>query len=521
MSSLLCRAVVDPDCCRTAQGQRAISYYKKVSLHSSDANELVLSQFFSNSPNSPETRTICADRPIPPTIPSLKSDADHHRSRQGPNYLNPSSRANSEASLPSTPNSSSQIHSQSSAEVSPITEEFSSNAQQSKPPNRVPVSPEQANRKPTEPDNPSPSHNFPVSSSQEIPKMSAPATPASNTWQDLAPKSGGFFRNYLSKKKPTIGKPPSTATSDPWTGSTGQSIVTADSPQDKNTMQRIRAKQSNDRLRAGVNMAPAPVVPSVVTTITSGKDSGILPKRHPFGRTTSQPIKPASVTSPIPPRIELPKFGPVDDDMSELRIDDRPMSRFSATTHGSSDPDNLSVSVHGSAAASTDSLSPAMVRDRLIPKARALASSSKATARKPTPMQLSQQRETPDSAPEHSPEIQPQHSPEIQPQGPLENQTQKRIKELQTRRDSLWSRRNNIQDMIHELTQVVQPSSISYDLAVRDEVKKTVASLNDELAELQREEHEVGMKLVRAWRRRDERELNGGGSSLWVRRVTT
>jgi len=41
----------------------------------------------------------------------------------------------------------------------------------------------------------------------------------------------------------------------------------------------------------------------------------------------------------------------------------------------------------------------------------------------------------------------------------------------------------------------------------------------DELAEIRREEHAIGLKLHRAWRKR-ERDDPGSESALWVRRVT-
>lgn len=43
----------------------------------------------------------------------------------------------------------------------------------------------------------------------------------------------------------------------------------------------------------------------------------------------------------------------------------------------------------------------------------------------------------------------------------------------------------------------------------------------DELAEIKREEYEVGIKLHRAWKKRDREEGIEGGSAIWVRRVTS
>lgn len=100
-----------------------------------------------------------------------------------------------------------------------------------------------------------------------------------------------------------------------------------------------------------------------------------------------------------------------------------------------------------------------------------------------------------------------------------EEQIQNRIQTLEARRDTLTRRRANVETIIYDLTQVIQPSSVAYDMAARDEVKRTVASLETELAEIKREEHEIGLKLFRAWKKRDD--LGYGGGSLWVKRVTS
>jgi hypothetical protein len=51
-------------------------------------------------------------------------------------------------------------------------------------------------------------------------------------------------------------------------------------------------------------------------------------------------------------------------------------------------------------------------------------------------------------------------------------------------------------------------------------MKKRVDDHKMELAEIQKEEHEVGLRLHRAWRRRDKQNELGEPTGLWVRRVT-
>ena len=130
--------------------------------------------------------------------------------------------------------------------------------------------------------------------------------------------------------------------------------------------------------------------------------------------------------------------------------------------------------------------------------------SGKKPIRKPTPAQV----------PEES-------TAKPLPECPPEKQAESRIEALEARRETLARRRGNIGTIIHELTQVIQPSSIAYDLAARDEVKRTVSSLNSELADINREDHEIGLKLFRAYKKRDEQDSWAGSTSLWVKRVTS
>ncbi|PBP17665.1 hypothetical protein BUE80_DR011553 [Diplocarpon rosae] len=55
----------------------------------------------------------------------------------------------------------------------------------------------------------------------------------------------------------------------------------------------------------------------------------------------------------------------------------------------------------------------------------------------------------------------------------------------------------------------------------REEEKRKVEALRAEEADVRREEHEIGLKLHRAWRRKEREDGEGGSlTGLWVRRVT-
>lgn len=137
-----------------------------------------------------------------------------------------------------------------------------------------------------------------------------------------------------------------------------------------------------------------------------------------------------------------------------------------------------------------------MSRRRPIPNAMP---SSRKPVRKPTPAETPQDTEQP---------------PAEIPKDPLA-----RVQMMETKRDELQRRRIGLETVIKELTRVIQPTSIA-DIAAKKEVKRTVASMENEIAEIKREEHDLGMKISRAWRRLDENS-NGDGSNLWIKRVTS
>lgn len=192
--------------------------------------------------------------------------------------------------------------------------------------------------------------------------------------------------------------------------------------------------------------------------------------------------------------------------LQDIGISNEPASRFSATTYATTAADisiaDLSQVSVDSDATPVPSIS-TIVSRRSLPSAEAAI---KSTTRKPIRL---------------SGTASDMETSKALPQSPPELNAQSRIDALKARRDDLARRKTNLTTIIYELTQVIQPSSIEYDMATRDENKKMVAKLNNELDEVRKEEHEVGLKLVRAWKKCDERDAYGGSSSLWVRRVTT
>ena len=202
--------------------------------------------------------------------------------------------------------------------------------------------------------------------------------------------------------------------------------------------------------------------------------------------------------------------------MQHLQLEDQPRSRFSATTCATTAYDSPPMTPDmnfdpivppmPTPPISTDSPS-ILNRKRPVPPAG--VSSTKATARKPTPSEIGVTTNS---------EMEKGRNPKSLPKSPPEVDAVTRVASLQATLDNLRRRRSNLQTVIHELTNVVQPSSIAYDIASRQEIKKTVDGLSKELAEVMKEEHETGLKLHRAWKRSDD---NSFESVLWVRRIAS
>lgn len=200
-------------------------------------------------------------------------------------------------------------------------------------------------------------------------------------------------------------------------------------------------------------------------------------------------------------------------EIEAIKPEEQPSSRFSATTYATttydSPPSSPTVSFDTPVPSVPFMPSPIVMRRRPMANPSPLSAPDvKATVRKPTPSQISLSSSYSNS------------SSKALPQCPPEMEAVDRVAALQARLDDLRRRRGNIHIIIRELTQVVQPSSVAYDMAAREEVKRTVASLNNELAEIGKEEHETGLKLHRAWKKRDKENIYES-NALWIKRVTS
>jgi hypothetical protein len=236
----------------------------------------------------------------------------------------------------------------------------------------------------------------------------------------------------------------------------------------------------------------------VTTTITAGGS-------------VSLPPRPATEHAPSRAEESTPVFN-FNNDSNMMFSGNEPRSRFSATTYTATEADSQNASRRESMQLdthSTDDVSTSSIMARRRPIPGMPTSKKPSTAkpvRKPTPSQVAEQVA-------QMPEASPTPEPPLDAQG--------RIKAMEAKRDELSQRRFALETVMDELSKATRPGSAVYDLAARAEVMKTLASMEVELADIRKEQHELGVGLTRAYKRLDETENAGDGGNLWVKRVTS
>lgn len=109
-----------------------------------------------------------------------------------------------------------------------------------------------------------------------------------------------------------------------------------------------------------------------------------------------------------------------------------------------------------------------------------------------------------------------------QPKSPKDMTASERVALYDAQIQALGNRRINITRSIKQMTELMPTDNILNSEAVRrkrEVEKQKVEALKTELAEVQREMYELGLKLHRAYKRQ-EKEASFEPTTLWVRRVT-
>ncbi|KAI1127938.1 hypothetical protein F5Y10DRAFT_277771 [Nemania abortiva] len=108
------------------------------------------------------------------------------------------------------------------------------------------------------------------------------------------------------------------------------------------------------------------------------------------------------------------------------------------------------------------------------------------------------------------------------PPAPPEASAKDRVTELNAQIEALGNRRININTAIRKMTEMMPTDNILASDAVvrkREGEKRKVEALRVELADVERQSYELGLKLHRAYKRLD-RDAEYEPTTLWVRRVT-
>ncbi|KAI9876059.1 MAG: hypothetical protein M1823_007349, partial [Watsoniomyces obsoletus] len=107
------------------------------------------------------------------------------------------------------------------------------------------------------------------------------------------------------------------------------------------------------------------------------------------------------------------------------------------------------------------------------------------------------------------------------PPTPVEMQAGDKIGTLEARLEDLEMRRRNNRRIVRELQEGLKKNAIVYTTWKRMEIEKQITNLEQGLTDIVREEHEVGLHLHRAQKKRDREDSYENPTGLWIKRVTT
>ena len=96
-----------------------------------------------------------------------------------------------------------------------------------------------------------------------------------------------------------------------------------------------------------------------------------------------------------------------------------------------------------------------------------------------------------------------------------------RVTHLQAQLDDLSRRRANLQRIVADMSRLLEPGPYTCEMSTREGMKRTVDECQAELDDVLRQQHDVGLMLHRAYRRREKEGCISEPTGLWVRRVTT
>jgi len=354
------------------------------------------------------------------------------------------------------------------------------------------------------------------SESKHDPNKAIPALPSKTTMQRWAPEPSVQGETHgVQQPRPFAGG----AFSGPATPSAPQPDTAARqaslTPED--TRSPLARNPSNEEIKDRRNHA-LPSLPereSSKDTVSTIKETTPISKEPNLITKAAIPMTRADYEKATPPQ----QYPTRDSSMIEARFradihnmhfENEPPSRFSATTMATTNYDSPPRTPEMT---SSEYSSPNGTPQSILNRKRPVAPSG-------MPKTVPSRKPTPSEVPTSSPIYGAGSDSKSLPKPPPDVEVIDPVKTLQAKQDVLRRRRYNLETVIHELTNVVQPASIAYDQPSRQEIKKTVEGLKKELSEVVKDEHETGLKLHRAWKRHDD-FAQYEPTSIWVRRVTS
>ena len=266
----------------------------------------------------------------------------------------------------------------------------------------------------------------------------------------------------------------------------------------------------------GISINQNVSVPQRGATWAEGNGQGGRPQSLPPRKSATEPIPQVAEPihrKPVTPRAQTPEpdiptesmpkhdFNPghISEAFAQSGMQNEPVNRSSAPTVGTTITEESSDEPELPRYAGSGSTPPESVMHRRRPiQASTYLPRSQNPARKPTPSE---------------------RDLKSLPTTPADETAVDRVTLLEAKLSTLNKRKAGLQTVIDELTNVVQPNSLVYDNASRQEIKRTVESFQKESAAVAKEIHDTGLKLHRAMKKRDDASAFEP-TGLWVRRVT-
>lgn len=307
--------------------------------------------------------------------------------------------------------------------------------------------------------------------------------------------------------------------------------------------QSIKAVLSNSgRNSPAIVMSPAPYVADTSSSKTTYNNAQPRPVPYVEDNTPTPPYRTQSGENIAPPETaQLQKeesIGAIERNFREALKEVsfasnpsdpyvQPPSRFSVTTYAPSE-------AHGTPRLSTDTFDfPAYLTPQqaqiVDPQSASnnehdllkISEGPKATARKAIPQIPSA---VDDMTSTRMPVAEKRVSNLLKslPQSPAEVQSLDLIGSLQAQLDDLAHRRNNILRSIKQITELMPTDGVTVTTEIRkkrENEKMKIENLREEEADVRRQEHDLGLKLHRAYKRKDK-DSSYEPTGLWVRRVT-